>query len=209
MDYSVGNTKIGKDTLIINMGSAKECPSKKLGMCKIERCYALQAEIQYPNVLPYRMRQENYWLSTDAIDIVEDISYVFSYNGKIRKTDLRFVRVNESGDFHSRKCLTKLIHIAKMMPTIVFYTYTHRSDIVDNGTFKRLPKNLVLNCSNFERKGLNTFKAIASVKVHTMKAFPKVRKEILKFADFACVGDCSICGYCKKQHGKVIGVPLH
>lgn len=208
MDYSVGNTKIGKDTLIINMGSTKECSSKKLGLCKIEKCYALKAEIQYPNVLPFRMRQENYWLSTDAIGIVEDISYVWKFNGS-RDISLKFVRVNESGDFHSHKCLTKLIHIAKMLPNITFYTYTHRSDIVDNGTYKRLPSNLIINCSNFNRKGLNTFKAIVSVKVHSMKQIPKFRKEILKFADFACVGDCSICGYCKKQHGKVIGVPLH
>lgn len=208
MDYSVGNTKIGKDTLIVNMGSATECPSKKLGLCKIAKCYAEKAEIQYPNVLPFRMRQENYWLDTDAFGIVEDLTYVFSFNNR-RTIPVKFVRVNEAGDLHSHKCLTKLIHIAKMMPSIVFYTYTHRSDLVDNGTHKRLPSNLVLNCSNFTRKGLNTFKAIVSVKVHSMKAIFKVRKEILKFSDFACFGDCSKCGYCKKPHGKVIGVPLH
>ena len=208
MDYSVGNLKIGKDTMIINMGSAKECPSKKLGLCKIEKCYANKAEYLYPTVLPFRMRQEHYWLSNDAVTIAEDISYVISFNDR-RKVSIKYVRINEAGDFHSHKCLTKLIHIAKMLPNIVFYTYTHRSDIVDNGTFKRLPSNLIINCSNFERKGLNTFKAITSVKVHSMKAIFKVRKDILKFADFACFGDCSKCGYCKKQHGKVIGVPLH
>ena len=208
MDYSVGNLKIGKDTLILNMGSAKDCPSKKLGLCKIANCYAFKAEYLYPNVLPFRMRQADYWLSNDAVTIAEDISYVWKFNNS-RNIPLKFVRINEVGDLYSHKCLTKLIHIAKMLPNIVFYTYTHRSDIVDNGTYKRLPSNLVLNCSNFNRKGLNTFKAIVSVKVHSMKAIFKVRNEILKFSDFACFGDCSKCGYCKKQHGKVIGVPLH
>lgn len=68
---------------------------------------------------------------------------------------------------------------------------------------------LIFNTSNFSVKGFNQFKAIPEIKVHGMKKIAKVKKEILNFADFACMGDCSICGYCKKSHGKTIGVPLH
>lgn len=208
-EYSKGNRKIGTDTIIFNMGSATNCPSKKLGLCQIDKCYAMKAEYLYPQTLPYRNRQESYWLSNDAESIALDLCGALE---KHRQT-VRFVRVNESGDMHSKECLSKLIQISKIVgkefPKVVLYTYTHRSDIITASTYKRIPKNLVITCSNFRRKGFNTFKAIASVKVHAMSDIPKHREEILKFADYACVGDCSICGYCKKSHGKVIGVPLH
>lgn len=208
-EYSKGNRKIGTDTIIFNMGSATNCPSKELGFCKIEKCYAMKAEYLYLQSLPYRNRQEAYWLSNDAESIALDLCGALLRHQKT----VRFVRVNEAGDMHSKECLSKLIQIAKIVgkefPKVVIYTYTHRSDIVTGTTHRRLPKNLVINCSNFHRKGLNTFKAIASVKVHAMAEIATHKKEILKFADFACVGDCSICGYCKKPHGKVIGVPLH
>ena len=62
--YTIGNKKIGNDTLIFNMGSATDCPSKKLGLCRhCDKCYALKAERQYPQVRPFRDRQADYWLN--------------------------------------------------------------------------------------------------------------------------------------------------
>lgn len=206
-EYTVGNLKIGKDTLIYNMGSATNCSSRLLGLCHIEKCYALKAEGFRPAVLPYRTRQEEYWLNHDAIEIAEHLLNIFA--SKRRKVPLRFVRINEAGDFHSGKCLTKLIQIAKILPHVRFYTYTHRSDLITSQTHKRLPRNLVIQTSNFKRKGMNQFKAIPEVKVRTMAQIPGKKKEILKHADLACMGDCSICSLCKVKHGKVIGVPLH
>lgn len=207
--YRVGNLKIGKDTLIINMGSATNCPSKVLGLCKVPKCYALKAEIFHPNALPCRNTEEEIWKRLDAFEIAEAIEHIIVSGASRRVTPIRFVRFNESGDLHSIECLEKLIAIATMLPNLVFYTYTHRSDLITNQTYKKLPKNLVLNCSNFKRTGLNTFKVVPEAKVHGMKNFPKVAHIVKKFSDFACGGDCIICGYCKKQHGKVIGVPLH
>jgi hypothetical protein len=203
MEYAVGNLKIGKDTLIFNMGSAHNCPSKRLGLCNID-CYALKSEKRYPATYPYRTRQEAYWLRNDAFKIAEDIQVAF--NRKL-KTPLKYVRINESGDLHSADCVNKLIRIAEILPNIMFYTYTHRSDLIYNNMV--VPKNLIINCSNFRRDGFNTFQAVSSVKVHRMADIPKCKKEILKFADYACFGDCSKCGYCKKAHGKVIGCPIH
>lgn len=209
LNYSIGNKKIGRDTIIFNMGSATHCASKKAGLCNID-CYAMKAERMYPQVLPYRNKQENYWLENKAGDIAMDLCEALAKHKKVR-----FVRINESGDLHSEKCLTKLIEIAEIVkqnfPKVVLYTYTHRSDLVNDETHTRLTDtNLVINCSNFSRKGLNTFEAIAEIKVHGMADIAKVKKEILNFgADYACHGDCSACGYCKKSHGKKIGVPLH
>jgi hypothetical protein len=203
MEYSIGNRKIGKDTLIFNMGSATHCASKKAGLCDID-CYAMKAERMYKATLPYRSRQEKYWLENDAFTIAEEIQKAF--NRKL-KVALKYVRVNESGDFHSAECVQKLIEIAEMLPNVKFYTYTHRSDLITDNMY--VPANLVINTSNFSREGFNQFKAIPEIKVHKMADISKVKKEILNFSDLACVGDCSICGYCKKSHGKVIGVPLH
>jgi hypothetical protein len=205
--YSIGNLKIGEDTLIFNMGSANNCPSAKLGLCKIEKCYAKKAEYLYPSVLPYRNEQEQFWLENDAFTIAEEIQKAFMRN---LKTELKFVRVNEAGDFHARKCLNKLIAIATMLPHIKFYTYTHRSDLIDSRTWKKLPKNLVINTSNFTRKNLNSFSGISAIRVHRLAEFSKVKAQIIRAGyDYACLGDCSKCSLCKIQHGKKIGAPIH
>ena len=210
-EYSVGNLKIGKDTLIFNMGSATNCASGKAGLCelyKTNNCYAMKAETQYPQILPFRTRQEEYWLNNDAETIAEDI-----HKAVYRKTKvaIKYVRVNESGDMHSIDCLNKLIAIAQMLPQIKFYTYTHRSDIIGEGV--ELPKNLVINCSNFTAKGCNSFSIVEDVKVRSLKKeFKIARKVIRKFKGekaLTCIGDCSKCNLCKYTHEKTIWVPLH
>ena len=200
---------MGKDTLIINMGSVANCPSKKLGLCKVEKCYAKKAEIQYWHISPeYRNRQEKIWLENDAIDIAESIQYLLSFDNR-RDIPIKYIRFNESGDFHSADCLQKLIDIATMIPQIKFYTYTHRSDLITNYTWKRLPKNLVINTSNFKRTNMNMVKVVTQVKVHSMKGIAKVQPLVRKYATYACMGDCFKCAYCKVNHGKDIGIPLH
>lgn len=198
----LGNLKIGKDTLIINMGSATRCPSKSLGLCSVD-CYAMKAERQYPAVLPYRDVQEQYWVNTDAFQIAEDITKF------IGRKKVKFVRFNEAGDLHTMECLDKLIQIAKILPELKFYTYTHRSDLITDNTFKRLPKNLAINTSNFQRQGLNSFNIVEGVKLSRKIGYLDVKNEIKSLGYFPCIGDCSKCNLCKITHGKKIGVPLH
>ena len=58
---SFGNLKVGKDTAIFNMTPAFRCPSEELGLCSIAKiCYAKKAERMYPQVTPYREKQEEY-----------------------------------------------------------------------------------------------------------------------------------------------------
>ena len=206
--HSIGNKKIGKDTLIFNMGSATNCAAKKKGLCDID-CYAKKAEVQYPAVLPAREHQEQYWLTMPVNTIVADIAKVV----KSKRHPLKYVRVNESGDLHSEACLHKLIMIAEALPNLKFYTYTHRSDLIDNDTFNFIPSNLVVNTSNFKREGLNQFKA---VKVETkFRSYQGKSKEIktelktISNSNFNCGGDCSKCSLCKVSHGKDIYVAYH
>ena len=74
-----GNHKLGDDTAIINMGTSKDCPSRKLGMCKPVldgiKCYAEKAEVQYPSTVPKaREEQERYWKSSTIEKILKDIA---------------------------------------------------------------------------------------------------------------------------------------
>ena len=72
LDIKKGNKKIGTNTLIFNMCSATDCPSKKRGLCQLpdtKYCYAFGAEIRYKAVLAYRRRQEKAWDKLSATDI--------------------------------------------------------------------------------------------------------------------------------------------
>ena len=48
--FSKVNKKLGDDTIIANLTSAEHCPSKELGLCRVEQCcYAMKCERIYPN----------------------------------------------------------------------------------------------------------------------------------------------------------------
>lgn len=210
-ECAVGNLKIGADTLIYNMGSATNCASGEAGLCELfntRACYALKSEIQYPAVIPYRNRQEFFWKTADVMDIAEAIQKAFNRNTKVK---LKYVRFNEAGDMHSAECLSKLKKLATILPEITFYTYTHRSDLVTDPSC--MPKNLVINTSNFKVEGMNQFKVDMDITAHSVKAEYAELKA--KFTEkygkgtLVCKGDCSKCNLCKVQHGKTVWVPLH
>jgi len=124
-----GNLKLPKTTMIFNMSSATDCPSRRLGLCEYEDiCYAKKPEMIYPKVLPYRRRQEGYWLFTDADKIVLDC-----YRLLLRKNhNVDAFRFNESGDFHSQDCVEKLDYVARHLSDrlgIITYGYTARNDL--------------------------------------------------------------------------------
>jgi len=182
VEYTIGNHKIGTDTMIINMGSANECPSKALGLCDIaDKCYCIKAERQYPNVLKFRNKQAEVWSTLDAFTIAGSIQDRFN-----RSKGLKYVRFNESGDFYGQDCVEKLKEIARWTPNVHYYTYTHRSDL----QFDNLPDNLVINGSGFMID--NNFS-------HKHK----------ESNDGVCVGDCSICNLCKVKGNKKIYVAMH
>ena len=113
IEVSNGNLKIGKDTLIYNITPAKECESRKLGMCQIpDKCYAMKAERLYKAVLPYRTRQMEYWDSHTALEIAGD--FLFELNRK-RKTPIKYVRIGECGDFRNQDDVDKIFGVADIL----------------------------------------------------------------------------------------------
>ena len=197
-ESSIGNRKIPTTTLIFNMGSATTCPSDKLGLCPMGgmngdgSCYALKAECGiYPDTLPYRHRQESMWLNSSAEDIAEAINTALK-----RRPYLNAVRVNESGDFHSKACIDKLSKIASMVKVPV-YSYTHRTDLFTKEVTKSLHKNLTMNFSeemSFE---------------HDHNEF-RVEDTVDPCVDSVpCPMDCKICSMCSTRAKRVVTVPRH
>lgn len=194
-EYTIGNKKIPKNTMIFNMGPATKCPADKLGLCGLgmsgnKKCYALKAErgISKKTVATFRLRQQKYWLSHTKEQINKDIDVTLYANPEITT-----IRVNESGDMHGPDCLKKLIHIAKNNPNYKFYTYTHRSDIMKDVTTSKLPKNLSINLSyTSKKKGFNSFIVVS-----------KDDKRV------NCVADCRHCHLCKDATGKKIYTAIH
>ena len=188
LEMSKGNTKLPKEFVIFNLGSATDCPSRKLGLCKVcGKCYALKAERQYKQVLPYRRRQEQYWKNSNASQFVNDFRQAIS---KMRKKPTH-IRFNESGDFHSQECVDKMEDIARMLKDdgITCYVYTARRDLDFNGC-----KVLTINGSGFRpTENDNIFTAV----------------EELPKNELYCIGDCRKCKLCTEKKARTIYILFH
>jgi len=217
------NAKIGQGTLIFSMSSEKKCPSGLAGECDlwgkgVKGCYAAKAEIQYKNNVPqFRDECEARWKVTDSFTAAE----AFIQKIKSSRKEIKAIRFNESGDFHSEECIDKVIQIATMVgqlfPKIRIYTYTHRKSLFNHLSKVTIPKNLTINISDRKLEGFNTFKVDKEIRVPKGKGFKgslgykavaKQLKEKHK-TNLVCLGDCSKCTLCKITHGKEIICPAH
>jgi hypothetical protein len=187
MEYSIGNSKIGKDTLIFNMTSATNCPSKKLGLCKHpNKCYAMKAERMYKQVLPFRERQAHYWESNNVDTIFNDL-----LNALNKHKNVKYIRFSESGDFTTQADVDKLLTICFMLyrerPDIVVYGYTARKDL----DFTGRERNLVIQGSGFKID--NEFIAVGEYSEGSIQ----------------CKGSCASCSLCKEKGNRTIEVMYH
>jgi hypothetical protein len=199
-----GNLKIPKTTAIFNMSSAKDCVSLDKGLCKacvvnelkelINVCYARKAEVQYPAVLPYRDRQEKYWLDVSAEEFALHFLRI-NANKRIKFDKMRF---NEAGDFHDQEGLDKADKVAKLLLKygVTVYCYTSRDDL-DFTKVKHLVVNRSLNgLKEFEPvEGLtNEFLMITKEEGEDFKKWPKGYAK--------CPADCRICDRCSVKGKK-------
>ena len=191
-----GNLKIPRTTAIFNMSSAHNCPSYRLGLCKVFNkkgkhvCYALRAENSMrKHVYPFRERQKEYWLSCLAEQFVSEFLIINSL--KMKPWDS--LRFNEAGDFHTQDCVTKAELIASLLSKfgIKVYCYTSRSDL----DFSNL-KNLIVYGSGFTKNGISG----EFLMVHDLNDRPK--------GYGICPKNCRICSRCKVKGLKTV-VKMH
>lgn len=180
-----GNSKIGKDTLIINITSSKNCESKKLGMCQVpkNKCYADKAERMYKNTRRFRARQTMLWDILNAEYLAINLHLV----AKAKKSIIKYIRFNESGDFRNQYDVEKMKVIARLLPQYKIYGYTARKDL----NFENLPNNMIVNGTNFMVDN--------KITIVTDK----------KWSKHTCPGDCRYCTMCKNKNGLDIKILIH
>jgi hypothetical protein len=193
--YSIGNAKLGKDTLIFNMGSALDCPTRKLGMCQVcigkGTCYALKAEIQYQgdrsSALRKRRQQREQWTKRTSSELAQQMAEVIEAKG------IKYIRMNESGDFKYPEDVNKVSELADALAGKAgVYMYTGRTDLSYTG----LSSNLTINGSGFMVD--NEFRFV-----------PKTAFSGIKETDNVCPGDCRYCNWCKVKAGRVVLIKQH
>jgi len=158
LNFSNGNGKLAKDTLIFNLPAGKTCPGAMLcksfavvenGKRRIQdgehtefRCFAASSEVQYDAV--FENRASNLQMIVDAIKngIVVDLIHNSIQFYRTRKT--KKVRIHESGDFFSGVYLDAWIEVAHRNPDLQFYCYSKSLQLFLN--FK-LPSNFYFTAS--------------------------------------------------------------
>lgn len=186
MLYSLGNKKIGKDTVIINLCSATTCPAKDMCLLRNE-CYAWSNERLRVAVKPYRDRQEVLWKSEPA-------QYYINYLKMLKSGFLKYIRFQESGDFSTQADVDKMSEIAEALKgDYVCYTYTARHDL----DYSQTSDNLVITGSYF---------MVDNMFVPLKK---RLYDEIPKQGTIVCAGDCRECTLCKVARGLVIYQCIH
>lgn len=177
--FSYGNRKLPAETLIVNITSAKNCPSDKCGFCNInDKCYAKKCERIYKNYLNKNLVIEECMKSWSIEQLIEILTVYIQNSPK----QIKYIRLNEAGDFIDQLNVNSWSTIAKYMYThfgIKTYCYTCRED-------------LDFSCCYF------TINA-SSQKINAKRYFLCVDKnkfENLSENTIKCKGDCKTCKLC-------------
>ena len=191
LPYSKGNSKLSKDTVIINISPASLCIGANLNLCEMcEICYAKNSEMRYLNTLIYRLHQLIRFDKLSVDEIVNQFKNLRVFN---------YLRVNESGDLFNMDDLLKLREIAKKLYNLKgvhTYLYTHRSDLFNE--FKKLQTHYF----KINRSGVDYIPQ-KQIKSNHNSLF--------------CDGNCNYCIYCKIElntpiialyHGEIVGDDL-
>ena len=104
--FTIGNSKVGKDTIIFNLQPARFCPAFEKGLCKIVSffdgqfkiaCYAYQDERQYKTALQLRIRQMRFWDTHTAQEIYDKLEefYILSKGSSMTYATLKAARTKK------------------------------------------------------------------------------------------------------------------
>jgi len=157
--FTKGNIKVGRDTVIVNMGAATGCPSAANNLCELYAkgsCYAYNGENYRPSAVVAKTKQGQIWRERTAEELSLGIAAIVK-SLRDNNYDIKYVRMNESGDFYSIEDVEKLKNVVRgtnsLLDTpVTFYNYTHRSDLFPMG---RNPlagvENLVMQGSGYRK----------------------------------------------------------
>ena len=159
LNFSKGNAKLGKHTLIFSLPAGKTCPGAMFcksfavvgadGKRTIQdgehtefRCFAASSEVQYDAV--YNSRASNLDQIVNALRDGSAADLIHNSIQHYRTKSTQLVRIHESGDFFSGSYLDAWIEVAHRNPDLKFYCYSKSLQLFLN--FK-LPSNFYLTAS--------------------------------------------------------------
>lgn len=198
LPYSIGNNKIGNDTLVFNCSTALLCPSALKGHCDVcKACYAVNNEVVYGLPFVRNLLSLKRLLTVDievlAINTIKMISADNEKKDGKKAKEALFIRLNSNGDILDNKMLSDVNKFAEMLikdssnSLKVCYTYTHNKD---------------LNVSMADSITFNlSYKTDLKAK-KTVVAFKFDKKYLDNSKYVICNGKCFNCPYCKNKDDK-------
>ena len=195
LEFRKGNKKLPKSTYILNMGSATDCPNRCNGRCQAGNlCYALKAEVQYPDVLPFRRRQALQWQSMTALEIA---TALLDASKRSRQHKMTAFRYNEAGDFSTQADVDKMVRVCSILTAagVNCYGYTASTHLDLSMLIACSQVNVSNDYGDWRFDGANRFKMVAKAS-----------------GDHAvCAGDCRQCRICTDTDfgGHIIEVIKH
>ena len=158
--FSIGNSKLSDDTLIINFTSALQCPS--VTVCPVSQmaCYAVAGEVRLPNVRKKNLMIQNMWvraLKNDSLGEVFGIAQMYIDILKKTKKPIRYIRFNEAGDFINQKILDSAALFAYEMKKMygvstMAYTSNNRLDFTKQINGEAIDSIIKINASRLDVK---------------------------------------------------------
>ena len=97
--------------------------------CKIF-CYAKKGAYIWSNVFPAFEKRLQISMQDNFVDLMV---------AEIKKKNVEYVRVHDSGDYYDKRYLAKWFKIAELLPNVRFYSYTNEIGMIKNS--KDIPKN--------------------------------------------------------------------
>ena len=230
-EVSLGNIKVGGNTICINMSTAHDCMSLIIGTCSLGangQCYALSSEKRFKGSIEKSERSSKSWSCLTPAGLAKGLTQLME-----KMPGIEFLRLNNAGEFRNLPSnpemlakvpdamkeklagvddVKKLIQLGeeliKIGNPITIYTYTHRTDL----TFEGLPENVCLNGSGYMISNAfvpldyeNYNEVLDRYEAGTLKELNgEAVNKVVK-----CMGDCRKCPWCKEANGNHILIAIH
>ena len=187
LPFSLGNDKIGEDTLCISINTGTLCCMGLTGRCENHKiCYAVASNKMYTaEFLKNNISQRHFMTVHPDVLGLKTLELIKSKLTKSQLANLKFIRFSINGDILNNEWLIRLNRIASILKRglgiKIAYTYTHNKELDLD-----LASDILINCS---------FKNDSQKCCLTAMQFDKSMMEDESI--IVCNGDCNRCSYCK------------
>ena len=198
--FSYGNKKLPANTMIFNLTTAKNCPSR---MCQVaKQCYAKKGENRFIEVFLRNLRNKIMLEHISLKDFLKLLELYIEY----APMKIKNIRLSEEGDFLS----LNEVKIADAIAAHIKAKYGIQTTIYTAKPYDFAPfKNLIVNASIPQTKNPTRYFFAKEEKVLRELGINFKGKGI-QYNDkvghyFVCPCECRLCGFCyrtKEENGE-------